>query len=388
MGKLTALKVKNLKVAGRFGDGDGLMLDVKTSGAKSWVVRLQRDGRRRDFGLGSTKDVTLEQARDLARDYRRRVRLGRDPAAERRRQFQSVPTFEAAARELYGESKGSWRNGKHVKQWMSTLEKDAFPAIGDMPVDAVATEHVRDLLARIWLTKPETARRVRQRVNMVMEYAQGKGWRSLAFPMQVVNRALPKQPKRGIGFKALPYSGVPAFLLALRVRTSVGRLALEALILTACRSGEIRGARWDEVDFEAKKWTIPAKRMKTNVNHTIPLSSAALDVFRRAKLLLTLESDLVFPGLKPKKPLSDMALLKVVRDAGVDGTVHGFRSSFRDWGAEKSGVPGEVIEAALSHTNPNKTEAAYLRTTFFDQRVPLMENWCRFCFNSASGVPA
>ena len=359
------------------------MLEVKASGSKSWVVRLQFAGRRRDFGLGSTKDVSLEQARDAAREYRRLVKLGRDPVVERRRQHQPVPSFEVAAKEVHSEQKATWRNAKHKAQWLQTLETFAFPTIGELPVDQVNPEHVRDLLSQIWLMKPETARRVRQRIGAVLDYAQGKGWRDAAFPMTVVSRALPKQVRRVSGFKALPYPEIPDLVAKLRERTSMGRLALEALILTAARSGEIRNAVWCEFDLRGGKWVRPASKMKGGKDHSIPLSSAAVAVFKRGEPLRSPVSDLVFPGYVRKRPLSDMTLLKVLRDAGVDATVHGFRSAFRDWCAEKSGVPGEVAEAALAHTNPNKVEARYRRTDFFELRVPLMEQWGRFCVSKA-----
>ncbi len=355
------------------------MLEVKASGAKSWIARLQYNGHRRDFGLGSVKDVTLEQARDLAREYRRLVRLGLDPVAERRKPSSSTPTFETAAREVYAERKGHWQNPKHRAQWLSTLETYVFPFIGPMSVDAVGTEHVRDLLARIWLTKPETARRVRQRVGTVLDYAQAKGWRDAAFSMQTVNRGLPKQPRKGGGYKAMPYADLPDFFSKLRDRVTVSRIALEALVLTAARSGEIRKAVWSEVDLDAAKWTIPAARMKGGVTHNIPLSPAAVNTFRQAKAFQSPVSDFVFPGAKPKRPLSDMTLLKFVRSAGSDATVHGFRSTFRDWCAERTRVPREVVEVALAHANPNRVEASYLRTDFFERRVPLMADWALFC---------
>ena len=384
MGKLNPAQVRNLTVPGRYMDGDGLMLEVKPSGSKSWVVRLQAGGKRRDYGLGSLKDIGLSDARDLARDYRRKLRLGLDPIAARRT-VSTTPTFAEAAATVHEEHKRGWRNGKHGAQWLSTLKTYAFPAIGKLPVDAVSAGQVRDLLADIWLTKPETARRVRQRIGTVMDYAHGKGWRE-PFVMSAVNKALPKQPRKSGRFEALSYSEVPAFIAKLRERESVGRLALEALVLTAARSGEVRLARWCEIDLDKATWTLPAERMKAGKTHVVPLSPAAVNAFERAAEFRTGGSDLVFPGMKRGRPLSDMTLLKILRDMKVDATVHGFRSSFRDWCAEETSFPGEVAEAALAHAIPNKVEAAYRRTDFLEKRRKLMENWGVFCSASSGKI--
>src|SRR5918993_759820 len=204
MGKLNPAQVRNLVKPGRYMDGDGLMLEVKPSGSKSWVVRLQAGGKRRDYGLGSFKDIGLSEARDLARDYRKKLRVGLDPVAARRA-VSSIPTFAEAAATVHEEHKRGWRNGKHGAQWLSTLKTYAFPAIGKLPADAVTTGHVRDLLADIWLTKPETARRVRQRIGTVLDFAQGKGWRTQAFGMGAVNKSLPRQPRKTGRFEAMPY---------------------------------------------------------------------------------------------------------------------------------------------------------------------------------------
>ena len=384
MGKLNPIQVKTLSKPGRYMDGDGLMLEVKASGSKSWVVRLQSDGKRRDYGLGSFKDVGLSEARELARDYRRKVRLGLDPIAARQT-VSNTSTFAEAAASVHEEHKRGWKNGKHGAQWLATLKAYAFPSIGRLPVEAVTTGQVRDLLAEIWLTKPETARRVRQRIGTVLDYAHGKGWRE-PFVMSAVNKALPKQPRKAGRFEALPYEEVPSFIGKLRERLSIGRLALEALILTAARSGEIRLARWSEVDLDAALWTIPAVRMKAGKTHVVPLSKAAVAVFRKAESFRTEGSDLVFPGAKRGKPLSDMTLLKILRDMKLDATVHGFRSSFRDWCAEQTTFSGEVAEAALAHAIPNKVEAAYRRTDYLDKRRKLMDTWAAFCANDRSGV--
>ncbi|MEQ9661530.1 MAG: integrase arm-type DNA-binding domain-containing protein [Parasphingopyxis sp.] len=375
MGKLTATRIKSIKEPGRYVDGAGLMLNVTSSGSKSWVLRVQHDGRRRDFGLGSERDVTLSEARDEARRLRRMVRKGLDPLAERRKELSRNKTFRMAAEDYHSAHYKTWKNGKHRDQWINTLRSYAFPRIGDLTLDIIDGPMIVDVLSPIWLEKPETARRVKQRIGAVLDYAHARGWREGEAPMRAVAKGLPSQPKKTGRFKAMPYAEVPRFVAKLREIESFGALALEALILTACRSGEIRGACWDEIDFDAKLWTIPAGRMKAGRLHVVPLSKQALEVFERAAALRIADTPLVFPGQKRGKPLSDMTLLKILRDQNEPYTVHGFRSSFRDWAAECSDQPGEVAEAALAHTVPNAVEAAYRRTDFLDRRRLLMNDW-------------
>lgn len=384
MGTLNPAQIKNLKDPGRYMDGDGLMLEVRPTGSKTWLLRLQSNGRRRDYGLGSLKDVTLAEARDKARDYRRMLRAGIDPIEAKRKAGVRTPTFREAAVAVHAEHKPGWKNGKHGEQWLSTLKTYVFPRFGDRPIHQVEGGEVRDALADIWLTKPETARRVRQRIATVLDYAHGKGWRAHPFAMGPINKALPRQPRKNGRFEAMPYGRVPEFLQAIRSRESMGRLALEALILTAGRSGEVRLARWSEIDLENATWTIPAERMKAGKEHIVPLSTATAAVFRRASELRIEGTDFVFHGNKRGKPLSDMTLLKILRDMDEPYTVHGFRSSFRDWVAEETDVAGEVAEAALAHAIPNKVEAAYKRTNFFDKRRKLMSAWAVFCFGEGS----
>lgn len=386
MGKLTATAIRAIREPGRYVDGDGLMLEVKAGGGRSWVLRAQAAGRRRDYGLGPARDISLAEARELARDYRRQLRAGACPLEAKRRAQTRVPTFREAALAVHGEHKPGWKNSKHGAQWLSTLEAYAFRAFGDLSVDAIDTGHVRDALAAIWLTKPETARRVRQRIGTVLDYAHGKRWREQPFAMGPVNKALPKQPKKDGRFEAMPHAHVPAFLESIRARTGMGALALEALILTAARSGEIRGAHWGEVDLDKALWTVPADRMKAGKAHVVPLSPAALDAFRRAAALRMAGSDLIFPGMAFGKPLSDMTLLKVLRDMKAGCTVHGFRSAFRDWAAEETSFPGEVAEAALAHAIPNRVEAAYRRTDFLEKRRGLMDAWGAYCTGGGAKV--
>jgi integrase len=381
--KLNPMQVSKLRDTGRYHDGNGLMLDVRPTGAKTWVVRLQSAGRRRDYGLGSLKDVSLAEAREKAREYRKLLRSGIDPLEAKQRALPAMPTFRAAAIQVHGEHKAGWRNSKHGAQWLSTLQTYVFPRFGDLPIDKVESGHVRDALAEIWLTKPETARRVRQRVGTVLDFAHGKGWREHPFSMSAVNRSLPKQAKQTGRFEAMPYEQVPDFLARLREKTAMGRLAVELVVLTAARSNEVRGARWNEFDLGTGIWTVPAGRMKAGKEHKVPLSLGALDVLERAKAMRIEATDFVFHGLKRGHPLSDMTLLKVLKSMGLPFTVHGFRSSFRDWVAEKTSVPGEVAEAALAHAITNKVEAAYRRTNYLEKRADLMRLWGAFCSSSA-----
>lgn len=388
MAKLNAIQIKALAQPGRYPAGDGLIVNVKPGGTKSWLLRVQAEGRRREYGLGSLKDVTLAEAREAAALIRKQVRASLDPVDERRKARSRVPTFREAAVAVHEEHKRGWKNGKHQAQWLSTLQTYAFPLLGDLALDAVETGHVRDVLGPIWLEKPETARRVRQRIGTVLDYAVGKNWRQHQINMIVVTKALPRQPRKDGRFEAMPFLQVPGFLAQVRSRTTVGRLALEALIHTAVRSGEIRGARWSELDLKEATWTIPSERMKAGRAHTVPLSPNAITVFERAAELRLVGVDLVFPGAKRGQSLSDMTLLKILRDMDLQVTVHGFRSAFRDWTAECTDFPGEVAEAALAHTIQNKVEAAYRRTDYLDKRRQLMERWSDFLTLSTAPVIA
>jgi integrase len=321
----------------------------------------------------------LKEARDAAFELRRDIQRGIDPVAERKRRKIEILTFKAAALRVHAEQKASWKNGKHQDQWITTLERFAFPLLGNRLVNDIEGPLIREVLLPIWLDKPETARRVKQRIGVVLDWAYASGMRPTEAPMRSVSRVLPRQPKKDGHFAAMPYDAVPQFLAHLHARLSVPRLALEFLILTAARSGEVRGARWDEIDLEAKLWTIPASRMKVGKEHVVPLSAAAIDVLERARQYLAPCSSLLFPGRDVRRPLSDMTLLKILRYADLPYTVHGFRSAFRDWAAEQTTYPGEVAEAALAHTVANKVEAAYRRTNYLDKRREMMADWARFC---------
>lgn len=379
MGQLTATKIKTLTEPGRYIDGDGLMMEIAPGGSRSWKLRVRVDGKRRDFGLGSLSIVTLTEAREKAREYRRLIAQGIDPVAERKKEKIVIPTFRAAAEQVHAEHKASWKNGKHQVQWITTLETYAYPFIGDRLVNDIEGPHIRKALLPIWLSKPETARRVRQRIGAVLDWAYVNGFRDSEAPMRSLSKGLPRQPKNDGHFAAMPYTDIPAFIAKLRERSSVGRVALEVLILTAARSGEIRGATWSEFDLDKAMWSIPATRMKMGRPHFVPLAPQVLEALERAKAFSAPCTDLVFPGMKLKTPMSDMTLLKILRDMETGVTVHGFRSTFRDWVADKTDYPGEVAEAALAHANSNKVEAAYRRTDFLEKRKALMADWAEYC---------
>ena len=386
MGKFTATSAKAaLKAPGRHGDGDGLFLLVGKGGSASWVVRIQKLGRRRDIGLGSAKKVSLSRARELAEQVRCQMEAGIDPVAERVR-AQGIPTFRQAAAIVFDANKGKWTNGKHLWQWKRTLEMFVYPAIGDLRVNEITASQVHDLLAAIWLEKPETARRVRQRIGAVLDWAFSKGYRDSEAPMRSITKGLPRQPRNNGHHAAMPYSDVPAFVSRLREKETWGRLALEAAILTAARSGEIRGATWAEIDLEAALWTIPASRMKAGREHVVPLSQAAKRAFERAAELRTEGARHVFQGARGDKPMSDMTLLKVLRDMKEPFTAHGFRSSFRDWVSETTSFTGDLAEAALAHAIPNKVEAAYRRGNLLEKRSKLMDAWGAYCGGSDNKV--
>lgn len=377
MGKLSATAVKAATRPGRLGDGDGLFLVVQPGGSKSWVCRVQKNGNRRDFGLGSASKVPLKIARERAAEIRTWVEMGLDPAFERRK-AEGIPTFKEAAAKVLAAHRKTWRNEKHEGQWHRTLEAYVFPALGNIGVHEITGPMIRNVLAEIWLSKPETARRVRQRIGTVLDWAYASGYRDSEAPMRAITKGLPKQPKKDGHFAAMPYAQVPAFIAELRKRESFSRLALELAILTAARSGEVRGAMWDEVDTEAGLWTIPKHRMKAYREHVVPLTKPAIRIIERCLELRFRDCPLVFPGTRGSQPLSDMTLTKLLKEMKQPYTAHGFRSAFRDWVSEETGHGSDVAEAALAHVIANKTEAAYRRGNLLEKRRQLMEDWAAF----------
>lgn len=394
MGNLTALRVKAIKNPGKYTDGAGLMLVVGNDGSRKWVLRVQANGKRRDIGLGPASEVSLADARMKADECKKAIREGRDPVAERRAakaEPAKMPTFRESAMMVHKEHLPSWKNAKHGAQWLASLEAHAFPRLGDIPVCDVTGPMVRDTLAEIWLVIPETGRRVRQRIGAVLDWAHAKGWRETDAPLRAITKGLPKQPKKDNHFAAIPWKELPAFLERLRTNDRVGepfRLAMEFLILTAARSGEVRGARWSEVDVSSSEWRIPGERMKAGKPHNVPLSARALAILSRMQELRTSDDSgaLIFEGSRKGSPMSDMTLTMMLRRMDLDFTVHGFRSCFRDWAAEATNFSREVCEAALAHTVENRVEAAYRRGDLLDKRRKLMDAWDGFCVGGTGKV--
>ena len=384
---LTATSVRGLSRPGRYADGNGLYLVVDPSEAKRWLLRTMVLGRRRDIGLGGLKLVSLAEAREKAVDYRRLARDGGDPLAEKRRRQTQVPTFAEAARTVHASHGAAWKNAKHKTQWLTTLGHYAFPVFGDRRVDQIHTPEVLKALSPIWLEKPETARRVRQRIKAILDWAKVAGHRTGDNPVEGVTRALPRQPERTGHFSALDFNEVPAFIQELGrcgAQEST-KLAFELLIITATRTSEVINARWDEIDMDAEMWTIPASRMKSGREHRVPLSGRALEILQQARKL-DVESEYVFPGQRPGRPLYNMAMLKLLKPMRPDATVHGFRSAFADWAAERTNFPREVCEMALAHTIRDKTEAAYRRGDLLEKRRDLMETWAAYVSSGSADV--
>ncbi|MCE8520827.1 tyrosine-type recombinase/integrase [Ruegeria pomeroyi] len=375
---LTAQFVKNVKEPGKYFDGHGLFLRVQKNGARQWVQRITVRGKRTELGLGNPSLVSLPEARELALANRKLAISGGDPK-QAKREAAAILTFEEAARTVHALHAPTWRNKKHAAQFLSTLETYAFPTIGKIRVSDITTADVLAVLTPIWISKAETAARVKQRIGTVMKWVVAQGWRQ-DNPALNVSEALPKQDKsKKRHRKALPYSEVVGCLEAIRASGALHstKLALEFLVLTATRSGECRNARWEEFDLNARVWTIPASRMKAKHPHRIPLSKPALAILAEAETLSD-GSGNVFPGTKAGKTLSDMTLSKLVKELGFDVDVHGFRTSFRTWTQERTNFPREVAEAALAHTIKDKAEAAYARSDLFEKRRKMMDRWAQF----------
>lgn len=377
MAKLTALTVKNAK-AGRHGDGAGLYLLVKPSGARSWVLRVQQEGKRRDIGLGSIAALSLAEARERAAELRKHALNGRDPIAERDRDRRPTPTFKEATKATHEALKDGWID-KNAAAFLTSLETYAYPALGNLRVDTIEASHIRDMLAPIWTKKPELARKVRMRVGQVLNFSHSKGWRKAEAPSKAISVGLPKQPK-GKNYLAMPYAEVPAFVRKLREQAPTkGRRALLLLVLTAARPGEIRRGRWKQLDRSKKDWNRPADIMKERVAHTITLNHQALELLDEIQAGQPNKPDALFFPNREGNPISDMTMTKVLRDAGLKYDAHGFRSSFRDWAAEKMPeIPDPVAEAAIAHDVPDKVVRAYKRTKFIEMRRRLLDAWGDF----------
>ncbi|NOE28559.1 site-specific integrase [Ruegeria sp. HKCCD6157] len=380
-GKLTKKLVENLG-QGRHGDGSGLYLVVDPSGARRWIVRVTVKGQknrkgaplRTDFGLGGADVVTLNQARERALEYRRMAKAGLNPRFNTQRE---IPTFEELSRQVHIDRLPTWKNAKHGQQWLNTLRDYAFPKIGRMPVDSIDQPEVLMCLSPIWTEKHETAKRLSQRIKTVLDVAKSKGFRSGENPVTAIRegKVLPTVKAKVQHHDAMPWQEVPAFYAELQTRSAMAAKALQFTILTACRTSEVLEMKWPEVDIEARLWTIPAERMKGGQVHRVPLTDEMLTILEP---LRALASDYVFEGQKRHQPLSNMSMLMLLRRMRQDGvTVHGFRSSFRDWAAEAANTPRELAEAALAHQVGSDVERAYARSDLLEKRRELMELWSR-----------
>lgn len=383
LNKLSASQVAKTSKPGRHSDGGGLYLFIDPHGRRRWIFMYVREGKRTELGLGGRRDLSLASARAEAAKLRETLATGGDPKAARAMD-ERIPTFGECADTYVEAMKPSWRNAKHAAQWSMTLTKYAMP-MRSKPVNAIDTQDVLDVLQGLWKRTPETAERLRGRIENVLDAAKAKGHRVGENPARWrghLDQLLPKRQRLSRGHHAaLPYDAVPEFMADLRGRSAVAARALEFTILTAARSTEVLGARWDEIDKGKKLWTIPAERMKAGREHRVPLAPRVIDIVEAMEKLGT--QGYLFPGCKPKTPLSSMAMAMLLRRMKATITIHGFRSTFRDWASETTGFPHEVCEMALAHTIGNKAEAAYRRGDLFDKRRKLMEAWAGYCARKA-----
>lgn len=382
MGKLTALSVKSLG-PGRHHDGECLLLEVRATGSRSWLARVRHNGKRRDIGLGSLTKITLARARERCREVRTAIAEGRDPLTLWKPSPPMARLFGEVAREFVEQREFS---AKSRQQALTRLERYAFPRLGKLQVQSVDADNIAEALRPIWTAKPETALRTRDLILRTLRYGRPDGALLETTLARAITDRLPAQP-RNKNFAAMHYAQVPELMAKLADKRTMGALALRTVILTATRSGEARGATWREIDLEEGVWTIPAERMKMKRPHRVPLSPQAVAVLKAARSMPNADTkadSLVFPGATGK-PLSDMTLTKILRDMKEPFTVHGFRSSFRDWAADQTSFPGEVAEAALAHAVLNAVEASYKRTDFFDKRRKLMNAFGAFCAGDGEG---
>lgn len=392
-GKLTALDVKNAKEPGLYGDGGGLWLRVQANGTKTWAFRYKL-GKAREMGLGPLHTFSLAEARDRARNARQLLKDGKDPievnrdiiAAAKADKAKAI-TFKECAERYIETHKSGWKNAKHLYQWKATLKTYAYPVLGDEPVNKVNTALVLKVIEPLWSSKTETASRLRGRIEKVLDWARVRGHRHGENPARLkghIENALPKlsDMRKIEHHPALPYAKAGAFMADLRKQNGIAARALEFTVLTTVRTNEAIGAKWPEIDLEKALWSIPPERMKARkskaVEHRVPLSKQALAVLKGLKKLS--DDAFVFPGASEGNPLSNMAMLEVLRRMGHgDISVHGFRSTFRDWASEQTAFPREVCEMALAHTIKNKAEAAYRRGDLLDKRAKLMSAWADYC---------
>jgi integrase len=390
LNRLSTLKVTRAKKRGMYADGGGLYLRVAAGGSKNWVFRYTANGRLRDMGLGPVHTLSLAEARDAATECRKLRLRGVDPITHRRASLAAgkasdakAMSFRECAEAYMAGHESGWHNARHREQWRNSLQSYVYPLLGGLPVNAIDTGLVMQVVQPMWKDKTETASRVRGRIELVLDWAKASGFRDGENPARWrghLEQLLPKRSKvRQIKhLAALPYREAGAFMSKLRQQDSVPARALEFVVLTAARVGEVLDATWDEVDFHNRIWTVPAGRMKARREHRVPLSDAAMRVLQKMRHLR--QDALIFPGNRDRRPMSQMTLLILVKTiAGMDINVHGLRSTFRDWAAERTNFPREVAEMALAHAIPNAVEAAYRRGDLFEKRSKLMEAWAEFC---------
>jgi integrase len=387
--RLTVRTIASLTKPGTYTDGGGLVVRVKPGGGKFWVMRYALNKVSREMGLGSVRDVPLKDARQAAAAARKLLAVGVDPLTQRKATLDAerleaarAMSFKECAETYIKAHSPSWRNPKHRQQWTNSLRDYAFPIFGKLPVADIDTSLVLKALEPIWAKKPETARRVRCRIESVLDWAKTREYRKGENPARWrghLGNLLPARGKSPVKHHpALPYADMQAFMVKLREEKGSGARCLEFVILSAARSGEARGATWAEIDLDAAHWTVPGSRMKAGREHRVPLSNAAIDLLKTMQKLR--EGDLVFPSAKRGKPISDMTMGKTLKSMGrPDITTHGFRSTFRDWVSEQTAYPGEMAEMALAHTIGNKVEAAYRRGDLFEKRRRLMADWADYC---------
>lgn len=385
MPKLTAKSIQALKGKGRYGDGEGLYLEVSRTGGKSWILRTTVQGRRQDIGLGGISWVSLAEAREKARELRKVAKEGGDPKAKRDA-HKKAPTYEEVARTVYEHLKPGWRQtGAHVKHWITSQERYVFPLIGNRPINTIESRDILSVLQPIWFRVPETARKVKRRVRQVMQWAKGANIYIGENPVDAASGSLPRHQTGEVQhYPALPYQEMPVFMADLIDRKGIAVLALRFLILTVARSGEVRGMTWAEIDLENGLWVVPGSRMKAHKEHRVPLTNEALAVLEAAR---GVDADLVFPGRKRGRPMSDMTLAAVIKRMGrTDSTPHGMRSTFRDWVAERTNIPREIAELSLAHEVGSVVERSYRRSDLLAKRRDLMERWARFCCPASADV--
>lgn len=382
---LTVAAVRSATKPGKYFDGHGLFLRIDANGSRFWVQRIVIRGKRCEMGLGSAALVSLAEARAAALENRKLARAGGDPLRAKH-EAQAILTFEEASRKVHEMHKPTWKNPKHAAQFISTLETYAFPRLGKLKVKDVTSADVLAVLMPIWTTKAETARRVRQRIGTVMKWTIAQGWRQ-DNPAENIGQALPKVSKVPEHRKALGYTEVANCIEAVNISGAgvTTKLAFEFLVLTAARSGEVRDARWNEIDMTAKIWEISAARMKMKRPHRVPLSPRAIEVLKVAEGMQD-GSDLIFPGTKKGRPLSDATLSKLVKELGFKADVHGFRTSFRTWAQERTNFPREVAETALAHLSGDAVERAYARSDVFEKRRKMMEAWAAYLAEKRDNV--